>query len=73
MGKRLPGHPRQQRGTRLFCWSPKARVHCEGSLSLKAANARFPFFPLGHPLSVLTARTLPHLPMALPAPLPLSR
>ncbi|KFW81709.1 LIM/homeobox protein Lhx6, partial [Manacus vitellinus] len=26
-----------------------------------------------HPLSVLTARALPHLPMALPAPLPLSR
>ncbi|XP_025049851.1 LIM/homeobox protein Lhx6 isoform X2 [Alligator sinensis] len=26
-----------------------------------------------HPISVLTARTLPHLSMALPAPLPLSR
>lgn len=68
IGKRLP-----KRGTCLFCWSLKTHFHCEGCLSLKAANARFPFFPLGHPLSVLTARTLPHLPMALPAPLPLSR
>lgn len=39
----------------------------------KQLTLRSRFLPPGHPLSVLTAQTLPHLPLALPAPLPLSR
>ncbi|XP_062497366.1 LIM/homeobox protein Lhx6 isoform X1 [Pezoporus occidentalis] len=53
------------------------QVHCRlpytaPPVHLKA-DMEGPLSNRGHPLSVLTARTLPHLPMALPAPLPLSR
>nr|XP_038020888.1 LIM/homeobox protein Lhx6 isoform X6 [Anas platyrhynchos] len=53
------------------------QVHCRlpytaPPVHLKA-DMEGPLSNRGHPLSVLTARALPHLPTALPAPLPLSR
>lgn len=56
---------------RVCSAAPCKHIATARALSLEAADD--PVFPPGHPLSVLTARTLPHLPMALPAPLPLSR